>query len=409
MTRFHPVQRPPTERLFAVVGGGRWARVYLSVMAGMAFPYRVVVVSSAQAAALEGLRPGGTGSFDFEIVPDLDALPQDGSLVGALVVNAAALHAATAARVLSLGAGVLVEKPAALRQAQQGPLLALAEASGLVYMPALTFLHCSYLERVAGLLQVQRPRRMQHIRLRWHDPLAEQRYGEAKAHDPGISIVQDVMPHVWAVLATTLDRRTPQIEVTGCEAQRGGRGVRLVLAVDGVPCDVDLQRGVAARHRHLAFEFSDGPALQLDFTQEPGTVTLGTYSASADPDWALTQRPVRRQLQAFLDALAGTPTAWPWPDVAAGCTALVEQADHALKQAQCALLRQSAWPHTSDDVVYAFCEVVGARLRDAGLAPAAGDRLAWTVHLEGLLRRLAAGPAFPDWYSAAQSLGLPAS
>jgi len=391
-----------TGRLFAVVGGGRWARVYLSVMAAFDFPFRVVVVSSANRPALTGLQAGTAGRVD--VVPDIGALPRDGSLVGALVANAAALHAETAARLLDIGASVLIEKPLALQRAQLRALFATAATGDLQIVPALTFLHCSYLENLARRLQAVPTGRPVGMRVEWHDPLKEQRHGETKSHDPGVSIAQDVMPHVWAVLAATLGTHMLRVDVQACEAQRGGRGAQYSLAVDGIPCEIDLQRDVVVRRRRLVMELAGGTSLALDFTDEPGTITLGTQSCSGDPGWAHALRPVRRQLQAFLDALADPRRAPDWRPVAERCTDLVEQSDRALKQAQCALLQQSPLSRVNADVAYAFREVLGARLREAGQPVPAGDRQAWFDGLDGLMHSLVSQPAAADWYSALQSL-----
>ena len=402
--RTRPVQQTAGQRLFVVVGGGRWARVYLSVMATFDFPYRVAVVSAANATALAGLQAGTGGTV--RVLPSLDALPRDGSLAAGLVVNAAGNHADTTARLIALGASVLVEKPIALHPASLADVFAKATGSGLLVMPALTFLHCAYLENFARVLHDQQAGRPVDIDLVWHDPVSEQRYGEEKSYDPATSIAQDVMPHVWSVLAMTMRRPELPLDDVACEIDRGGRSACFTLSAGGLPCRIDLQRDAPARRRTLVLNLSSGTSLALDFTQEPGTITHGIRQASADPGWAHALRPVRRQLQAFLDQMKQPTAPALWQRVAECCTQWVDSSDAALKRAQLAMLQACPLSRLDADVAYAFGEVAGEALRRQAPVIAAGNRAAWFEHRDRLLHRLQAAQAVPDWYSAVRSLGL---
>lgn len=45
----------------------------------------------------------------------------------------------------------------------------------------------------------------------------------------------------------------------------------------------------------------------LDFTVEPGTITIDGRAQNADPDWANAPSPLTKLLAAFLTAVAGGP------------------------------------------------------------------------------------------------------
>jgi len=391
----------PGERTFAVVGGGRWARVYLSVIAEFDFPYRVVVVSSANAAALAGVRAGRTGAV--EVVPSIDDLKRHGPIAAALVVNPAVSHAEAACRLLGLGVPVLVEKPIALRMEQVERIYSAASGSGLLVVPALTFLHCSYLERFARMIGGDRAGPPKRVLLEWHDPVTEHRHGEEKSHDGGISIGQDVMPHVWSILSVVLGRPQAGATVQRCAIERGGRDVRYTLSFDGTPCDVRLQRAAHGRRRFIGIEWSRGATVSLDFTVEPGIITAGAQSFNADPDWHGVRRPVRRQLDQFVSELAGTTVSGHWRGVAAACTSLVQQADDCLKREQAALLRGSPVCAWNDDIAYALHETLAPRLlADRRVAP--GDRHGLRQQLDRSVSEMRARSGADNWHSAQQSL-----
>ncbi len=389
------------ERAFAVVGGGRWARVFLSVMGEFDFPYRVAVVSSANALALAGMRAGRAG--EIEVLPSIDDLRRYGPIAAALVVNPAVSHADTVCRLLELSVPVLVEKPIALKLGQLERIYSAASASRLLVMPALTFLHCSYLQNFARAIGDYRHASPTRVRLEWHDPIAERRHGEYKFYDVGISVAQDVMPHVWAILAVTLDQPVAVATVRRCAIERGGRDVRYALSVDGMACDVHLQREATARRRFIVFEWDCGATLALDFTVEPGLITAGAQSFSADPEWYSVRRPVRRQLDHFISELSGATAPGDWRSVAAMCTSLVEQSDDALKQEQAAFLHRTPFAAWNDDIAYAVQEALGPWLL-AAKRVIPGDGSQFRHQLDQVVGDMRSRSDADNWYSALQPL-----
>ena len=318
-------------KTLAIVGGGRWARVFISVLSAMDLPHQLVVVSMSNTEKLASIR--AKNNSDFEIVPTLDHLLEQYDVEAAVVVNAARLHTDTASRLVEAGLSVLIEKPLALHKSDVDDLYARAAEIGVHVAPSLTFLHCTYLHNFARMIREHKERAVR-ARLEWSDPRAEVRYGEDKTYDPGISIAQDVIPHVWAILASTLGVRGELIEAQSCVAQRGGRMATFEFAFKGTPCHVVIERDAQVRSRRLVVEFPSGPQLTIDFSTEPGTIKIGSDTFSGDPDWDRATRPVPRQLQAFL-TLVGQPTGEASLFQASmDSVSLAESSDALLKQQQ---------------------------------------------------------------------------
>jgi predicted dehydrogenase len=383
-----------------VVGGGRWARVLLSVLSSLDFPHRLIAVSTANAEKLGTLRMANDAGLP--VVPTVDDLLRHHQVDAAVVVNAARLHEDTAHRLIDAGVSVLVEKPLALRVSQVERLYAAAADRGVHVMPALTFLHCSYLERFAQAIgEIAEP--LAGLRLEWRDHGSEVRYGEGKTYDPGISVAQDVMPHIWSVLATALRAFDASIEVRSCAAERGGRRAGFELFISGIPCRVVLEREAEARRRHLVIEFSSGRELALDFTMEPGTVTDGFQASSGDPDWDRTRRPLRRQLEAFLTLLKQPLGDKTCRRASMASTALAEDSDRLLKQQQSAWLRTCPTSRVDDDVVYAISELLGPHLYRTNGLPA-GDRAALKERVDRSMREIIISTGSGDWLSAVETV-----
>lgn len=386
----------------AVIGGGRWARVYLDVLASLSLPYRLIVVSAANAEQLTDLRD--KSGRDLVVLPGLDDLLQLGRVRAAIVVNAARLHAATSLRLLEAGIPVLIEKPLALELHDVERILIRAEKYNLPVMPALTYQHCSYLRHFARTMRELKDEPVR-IHLDWKDPLKEVRYGDDKAYDPGISVAQDVMPHVWTVLASTLEMPDGDFEALSCTIARGGRRASFELSFEGTPCSVVLEREAPTRRRFLRVELCSGLSLTLDFTIEPGVITVGSQSICGDLDWDRAARPVSRQMQMFLTRIAQGLGPDASRRASTASVALAEECDRLLKQRQRQWLLGCPTTRIDDDVIYAVSESLGPQLYEARQV-IAGDRKGHGRKVMELIQRLATDQAAADWLSAIGSTGV---
>ncbi|HEX7887926.1 MAG TPA: Gfo/Idh/MocA family oxidoreductase [Ramlibacter sp.] len=381
--------------VLAVVGGGRWARVYLSVLARMPLSCRLAVVSRHGGERVAAMTDACGRSVT--VLPDLDALLAAGKPAGAVVVNAAMSHVDTARTLLSAGVPVLVEKPAATDAAAARSLLAAAEHAGVALMPALTYLHCSYLDHFARLVRAGAPRPAT-LRLVWTDPAGEVRYGEQKDHDRGIGIAMDVVPHVWGILVAVLGRQPVSVE--RCVVERGGRGVELRLRAGATLCEVLIGRQTGARQRLITV----GGRLAIDFSTEPGTIRVGDSQVSGDADWNIrTDRPVRRQLDAFVAAMAVRATQESLSDLLETAR-LAGECDGLVKARQRTMLAATPASVFDADTACAVQELLAdARVRTGRLQ--AGDRAGLEAQVQALRARAAAEPD-GDWLRVLSAEGV---
>lgn len=347
----------PQQGALALVGGGRWAAVYLSVLAAMPLSAPLVVVTRHGTQRFAGMRDHL--GRPVTVLPHLEALLESTLPAGAIVVNAAAAHAATALRLLRARVPVLVEKPGATDFASAKALVEAAREEGLALMPALTYLHCAYLDNFAAALR-RCAARPSVLRMYWADPVVETRYGEQKLYDRSIGVTMDVMPHIWAILATVLGRS--DLRVQGCRIERGGLLVAVWLHAGDVACEIVLEREAAQRRRLLEI---DGRA-SIDFAVEPGIITIDEARTSGDHAWSTrADRPVRRQIEAFLGALGDTRSGRALDDFQASSRLAVE-CDGMVKQQQARLLAGASVGSFGADVACAVRELLAQRLLGSG-------------------------------------------
>lgn len=390
------MRNPSQSDVIAIIGGGRWARVYLSVLAGLGLPHRAAIVSAANIVELEARKD--TGLLDALIVPSLEELLANHRVAAAIVVNAARRHVGTCLELLDAGVPTLVEKPAALTRSEIGLLEARARMRAVRLVPALTFLHCSYLHRFAETLH-RLGERPVGLKLEWRDASAEIRHGERKAYDAGLSVAQDVMPHVWSILTTVLRHSASETyQVRSCEIARGGRLAFFTLSAAGLSSEVTLERDGSERRRLIEVSLASGRRLALDFTAEPGTIMLDGVASSGDPDWSTTIRPVARLLGQFFSS-ADRPKEPSLSTSAAATVTLVEDADARMKDRQLAWLAARPADRVDAHVEYAIRDILSETLHKSGKVKP-GDAAALQRAVQTFMEQTLAAPDRSNWLSA---------
>lgn len=359
-----------TRRRIAIIGGGRWARIYARLISARPDLVANIVVMTPSNAA--GMRDWAAAE-NLQSVTVTSDWPQEDAIDAAIVVNAASDHDAAAEHLLRARIPLLVEKPFAANAARAGQLAGLAAARGTYLAAAQVFRYADYLQRFAGLLVD-----ISSVTLAWCDPATEQRYGDAKTHDAALPLVVDIVPHLLSVLDVLLPGNA--LLCHGVAITRGGAEAELRLSAGNVPVSVRLARNAPRRERLLEVTERSGRA-RLDFATEPGTIAHRGQIGPGDAQWGAKPSPLTQLVAAFLAALAGQGRD-PRLAAAHGVTAC-SLADAALRQADAALLR---WlkeaPPKGEDLRYAAAEIA-ARRRDPALANADADAL--VPALESLL------------------------
>jgi predicted dehydrogenase len=355
-----------------IVGGGRWARVYLSVLAGMDMSAaQIVIVSRHGGRALADVVAFASrhGTIPFVVVPTVAEALQGREFLGAIVANSARDHAATAVTLLERSVPVLLEKPVALESFDAERLLRASRTSSIALVPSLILRYCEYLRNFtsaarAGIGSVRA------IDVTWSNPASENRYGEAKSFDAGLGIAEEVGPHIWTLLTAVAGDATYRI--TAAEFGSGGLAVRLKGWSNEAEIHVSLQRQAATRKRQITLSDGEGRSASLDFSAEPGAITVDQRCWDADPDWLRRRRPLARQLERFFE-LAHLPSSDSDIEAVRESTAFTCSASELVRRAQ------RRWLHSPsgriadpNDRMVAVREILAPLLVKTGLV-AAGD------------------------------------
>ena len=281
-----------------VIGGGRWARVYLSVLAGLDLPHaHVVMISRHGGAALDKALAAANARVPgrFSHVSDLKVALKE-PVGAAIIANAARDHVRTAETLLECGIPVLVEKPVALSKGDAARLADLARARGVRLMPGHVLSHCTYLKNFIAAAKGNLGA-ITSIEVTWRDPADESRYGESKTHDWGLNMIEDIGPHI----ATIIGLMEPSISTPSGEMSATGPSLKMSGHCNHLKFSAHLDRGGPQRERMLVLRNDEGGKATLDFSIEPGIMTVGGASANADPEWTVRPSPLTLQVRRFLD------------------------------------------------------------------------------------------------------------
>lgn len=286
-----------------IIGGGRWARVYLDVLNRL-LPGSVTL--SVHSRHHSGPMLNWIGVHIPErrvrVSPEWPPAPPDVP-AAAIVVNGARDHLVAARWAIEAGLPTLVEKPIALTAADATELQGVARERRVPLAGSNLFPFARYMENFSD--HISQSGRVERFRLDWSDPATEARYGELKTYDASIPIFADWMPHVVPIIEFLL-KRVPDV-CRAVKTDRGGALVEIDLVTGEIPCTVRIERNGMRRQRLIEVDV-EGATLRLDFSVEPGTIVVdraSPLSQSADEDWERAPRPVARMLMAFLGWAAG--------------------------------------------------------------------------------------------------------
>ncbi|SHL53103.1 Predicted dehydrogenase [Bradyrhizobium lablabi] len=301
-------------RTIALVGGGRWGRVHASNLVQLLTSRdRVLWVSQHNQDVLrKNIAQFSGDGPKFELLTRLDeALVERPA--AALIVTAPDAHVAAADACLRQGIHTFVEKPLAFRLSDALSLVDAAARADLILALGVHLLSASYLRHFKSHLAT---RRIAAMSIRWFDPVHEMRYGETKRADYFTPLAHDLYPHLWSIVRV-LAGTGVQI-ITSASKQPDG-SISFESSAGAVKIDAQCGRGTGVRERCVRVVFEDGGTAGIDFTEEPGTATLGDAALPPDPLWGKTPRPAMAEVRDFLAQVSSPLRDREWLHLAANC------------------------------------------------------------------------------------------
>ncbi|QDS95973.1 Inositol 2-dehydrogenase/D-chiro-inositol 3-dehydrogenase [Roseimaritima multifibrata] len=303
----------------AVIGGGRWARVLLTVLRDLVSQLNGKGTTEIDSIfwVTDHAPQAAQVYLDNQQWENVSLVPRSkipfSELVAGVVASSPRQHFADCQLLLDAKVPVLCEKPLVTSSREAGQLQALAAKQKTPLGVELPLMHAGFFRdfsrSVAGCIPDK-------IQIRWCDPWQEIRHGERKSPELTTDYITDMFPHVWSLLNVVRpDWRLKSIEsVTYSPEQiqvecRWGEEV-LVESV--------FSRRAETRERRFWIEPQQRG---IDFAVEPGW-TLAGVKRTDNP--LCGERPLTRSLRRFLEVAHGQTAYEDWEASVDRCLDSVE-------------------------------------------------------------------------------------
>ena len=280
-----------------VIGGGRWARIFLEVLSQI-LPSSVKITACSPRNK-EGLSSWASLNGLYNRIQFFSEYPSlaVGETTVAIIANAACDHENAIRWALLNRLPVLVEKPVTLSYESTNEMIELAIKQNTHLSAAHVFLFANYIDNFYKILGESEY--IETIDVKWEDPQSEMRYGAFKSYDSGLPIYADLLPHITSILG--LFSSEPFKLKDNLRVLKGGSHLKANILLGKILCRIELIRNSNSRKRLIDVTI-DSKKISLDFSEEPGFILCENIIKNADINWNNDQKPVYKMLQTFLIA-----------------------------------------------------------------------------------------------------------
>lgn len=289
----------------AVIGGGRWSKVVLNVLAKLNLEIDSIALVSTQNynATVEFAKvycKEKSKKSDFITVHrNLHEVLNDDDITHVYIANLPHYHFQSALESIRAGKHVLVEKPFNVSTEELKSLVELARNRSLLFMINHEFRLASYIHDLRSEL-IKNPSDIKRIDIVWNDAFIEKKWEQIKTPDYTTNVLNDLFPHVISILITLFGEK--RISLSELNIEDGGDHINLTFLYDTYEVFIDLSRLAKQTTRYIALEFLNDDTYHLDFTQEPGKLTFNKNEISIDAAWSRNLKPLEAALALFFQS-----------------------------------------------------------------------------------------------------------
>ncbi|KTC92051.1 Gfo/Idh/MocA family oxidoreductase [Legionella cincinnatiensis] len=324
--------------LVCLFGGGRWARVLLSVLLDNYPDLRVIwVTKNGYADNVHWLKRQNIKNvlITSEENQAWDLCPQ-----AVIVASLSSTHSKYIKQAISFGIPVLSEKPFSLSVSEAQELITLSNLNKVAVGVNFEFMYASYLQDFARYLKNTEISSLDVI---WQDPFCETRHGEKKIGDIYTPLMHDSFQHCWSLLYFLFPDETLDITFVAYHEENSVAVVEAVLGTKTI--NICLSRRASQRIRKIVV--NEG-SIVLDFAREPGTLLVG--QKEIQNQWK-DNRPLFSVFNSFFKVIQDPQLLQGWPLNIGNCFAVIGlsvRATELLEQAQKGCI-EKRYPLSAED------------------------------------------------------------
>lgn len=286
-----------------IIGGGRWARVWLSVLYNArGGAHGIVTVARTNPDDLRNWLGEHPHLSAVHVAESLaDAMEAQPCTAAAIVATRPRNHFRDAKMALDHDLHLLVEKPLTDQAADGLTLIQLAKERRRILLPGTEFAYLPAFHACVDYLR-RRGVALNSIRIEWVDPIGEVRHGAQKAIHSEIGPAIDILPHAISIFSVF----SPTARFHLRQANQDAEDASAFVALEdesGVHYELACMSRGQRRVRRLCAS-ADGIEAVIDFSTSMPTLTINGASRNLAPWAAAMPSTLRLQLGAFLSEIA---------------------------------------------------------------------------------------------------------
>lgn len=279
-----------------IVGGGRWGRVWASVVEEARGSIDdIVMVTRSSADDLSrwlSVRKELHGIRIAQSVPEAFALvPAEAAIISSRPRD----HVPDGLAAIVEGAHLLVEKPISHDTKRARVLLDAARCRSRVVCVGTEFAFLPALHECARVILSDDE--VLSIRIAWHDPVKEIRYGGIKKRHEETRLLQDLLPHALSIFHVFTSQKLKLTEVQ--ESSDGFSGLIKLIGERGGMFELVCDIGAKYRRRIVDVRTTQHTAC-IDFSDNNPIIQIDGVEKFISPSLLMLTSTLRLELGAFL-------------------------------------------------------------------------------------------------------------
>ena len=246
-----------------IIGGGRWARVYIETIIKILPSDTLISIHSEK--NVKGMNAWAKKLCLQNRIRISNKLPYFKKNKNNVVIisNAAKDHARFVRWGIEKKAKILVEKPLALDFNIASQLVELAKKDNVYLASAHVFNFSESIKSLKNLLG--KDDSIKSMNIIWTDCTSEVRYGDKKTFDPSLTVLEDIFPHIFSIFNVFTKIKKWTYKPGNLKFLHGGSKVKASLLINNILCSFEIMRNSNARKRIIKI-FTNRGFIQLNFS-----------------------------------------------------------------------------------------------------------------------------------------------
>ena len=276
-----------------IFGSGRWARIYIEILISLKDVKKIFVYTRYNYDFLSSWVKKNSYSSKIKVFKTLSKINLS-NVDACIVVNSPENHFEHSKISIKNNIPLLIEKPISISLKELVSLHKIFKEKKSFICVSQVFNYSDYLIESKKLLK--KISFLHEVKIKWHDPNIEKRYGEIKKSS-SISSVLDFMPHILSILESLFERKVSLDKVISF--QNNSTNTECIIILNGIKTKISLDKSAKRRKRIFKF-FGKNKRFELDFSEDKAFLKLSSKNQKEINTYPILEGSLKKMIIDFL-------------------------------------------------------------------------------------------------------------